>query len=119
MERSIYVKRLSDSAITPKKTNIGYELFASSDCMIPAFGKNAIALDISILIPEGYFGRNISNHILSWKHTTVHGMIEPNSNRSISIIMFNHSNLDILITTHDKVAYLVLEKIIDVSMHEI
>jgi dUTP pyrophosphatase len=110
MEITIRVTRLSDNAILPKKNSIGYDLYASTDCVIPAWGKNVVRTDLSILIPEGYYGRIVS-YVTPWKHTNVNGIIEPSYRSPIGIVMVNQSFDDILISTHDKVAQLIIEKV--------
>jgi len=110
MEITIQVTRLSDNAILPKKNSIGYDLYASSDCMVPAWGYNVVHTDLSILIPEGYYGRIVS-YFTSWKHTNANGIIEPSYRHPIGVVMVNQSFDEILISTHDKVAQLIIEKV--------
>ena len=60
MQGLIQVKRLSDSAICPRKGTIGsagYDLYASAECCIPAKGKAIVKTDIAVAIPYGYYGR--------------------------------------------------------------
>lgn len=119
MELSIRVKRLSDNAILPKKNSVGYDLYASADCVIPALGKNSITTDLSIIIPEGYHGRIVPKFIMTWNHTSVNDILAPNYRGSIFIVMFNHSASDILISTHDKIAQLIIEKTVTSSILEV
>ena len=56
----IKIKKLSPSAITPTRANesdAGYDLYASRDMVIGPMDRAVVPTDISIEIPEGYYGR--------------------------------------------------------------
>ena len=115
MQQSIQVKRLSDNAIVPRRgTNgsAGYDLYASAECFIPAKGKAIVKTDIAMAIPNGYYGRIAPRSSMAMKHTDIGaGVIDSDYRGEIGIVLFNHSDIDLCIKVHDRVAQLILEKI--------
>ena len=115
MQPSIQVKRLSDSAIVPRKGtygSAGYDLYASAECCIPAKGKAIVKTDIAMAIPYGYYGRVAPRSSMAMKHTDVGaGVIDSDYRGEIGIVLFNHSDSDLCIKMHDRVAQILIEKL--------
>jgi dUTP pyrophosphatase len=115
MQGLIQVKRLSDSAICPRKGTIGsagYDLYASAECCVPAKGKAIVKTDIAIAIPYGYYGRIAPRSSMALKHTDIGaGVIDSDYRGEIGIVLFNHSDSDLTINVHDRVAQLLIEKL--------
>ena len=115
MQPSIEVKRLSDSAIVPKKGtygSAGYDLYASEECFIPAKGKGIVKTGIAMAIPYGYYGRVAPRSSMAVKHTDVGaGVIDSDYRGEIGIVLFNHSDSDLCIKMHDRVAQILIEKL--------
>lgn len=115
MQPSIQVKRLSDSAIVPRKGTIGsagYDLYASAECCVSAKGKAIVKTDISMAIPYGYYGRVAPRSSMAMKHTDIGaGVIDSDYRGEIGIVLFNHSDVDLCIKIHDRVAQILIEKL--------
>ena len=115
MQPSIEVKRLSDSAIVPKKGtygSAGYDLYASEECFIPAKGKAIVKTGIAMAIPYGYYGRVAPRSSMAVKHTDIGaGVIDSDYRGEIGIVLFNHSDSDLCIKMHDRVAQILIEKL--------
>ena len=115
MQHSIQVKRLSDNAILPRKGTIGsagYDLYASAECLIPARGKAIVKTDIAMAIPYGYYGRVAPRSSMAVKHTDIGaGVIDSDYRGEIGIVLFNHSEVDLVVKVHDRVAQIIIEKL--------
>jgi dUTP pyrophosphatase len=115
MQHSIQVKRLSDAAIIPRKGTIGsagYDLYASTECLVPAKGKAIIKTDIAMAIPYGYYGRIAPRSSMAVKHTDIGaGVIDSDYRGEIGVVLFNHSDVDLCIKMHDRIAQIIIEKL--------
>lgn len=115
MQVPIYVKRLSDAAILPRKGtpgSAGYDLYASMECRVPAKGKTLVKTDIAMAIPYGYYGRVAPRSSMAMKHTDIGaGVIDSDYRGEIGVVLFNHSDTDLVIKVHDRVAQLIVEKL--------
>ena len=115
MQASIQVKRLSDAAILPRKGTMGsagYDLYASTECVVPAKGKAIVKTDIAMAIPYGYYGRVAPRSSMAVKHTDIGaGVIDSDYRGEIGVVLFNHSETDLVIKVHDRIAQLIIEKL--------
>ena len=115
MQASIQVKRLSDAAILPRKGTMGsagYDLYASAECVVPAKGKAIVKTDIAMAIPYGYYGRVAPRSSMAVKHTDIGaGVIDSDYRGEIGVVLFNHSETDLVIKVHDRIAQLIIEKL--------
>lgn len=114
----------SEKATTPTKGSAlaaGYDLYASEDAVISAQGQGLVATDISIIVPIGTYGRVAPRSGLAVKHgiSTGAGVIDADYRGEVKIVLFNHSTKDFEIKTGDRIAQLVLEKIINAEIVEI
>lgn len=91
----------------------GYDLYSSENAVIKARGQNVIPTDISIVIPDGYYGRVAPRSGLAVKHgiDTGAGVIDADYRGKLGIVLFNHSDKDFEIKQGDRIAQLLLEKI--------
>lgn len=114
----------SDKATIPTKGSAlaaGYDIYASEDAVIPAQGQGLVATDISIIVPIGTYGRVAPRSGLAVKHgiSTGAGVIDADYRGEVKIVLFNHSTKDFEIKSGDRIAQLVLEKIINADIVEI
>jgi len=123
MQSLIQVKRLSDSAIMPRKGttgSAGYDLYASVGTVVPAKGKALVKTDIAVAIPCGYYGRVAPRSSMALKHTDIGaGVIDSDYRGEIGVVLFNHSDSDLVIQLHDRIAQLVVEKLCMGSLVEV
>lgn len=115
-DNKIDYKKLSNNAIEPKKgTNdaAGYDLHAAYDSIIKSRSRGLIKTDISIQIPNKYYGRIAPRSGLTLKYgiDVGAGVIDSDYRGNIGVILFNHSDNDFIIKKGDKIAQLILERI--------
>ncbi len=91
----------------------GYDLYSSENALIPKKGQGLVATDISIVIPEGYYGRVAPRSGLAVKHGihTGAGVIDSDYRGEVKVVLFNFSDKDFSINAGDRIAQLILEKI--------
>lgn len=121
---SLKVHLRSDKARVPTKGSVlaaGYDLYSSEDAIIPAQGQGLVSTDISIIVPIGTYGRVAPRSGLAVKHgiSTGAGVIDADYRGEVKIVLFNHSTKDFEIKAGDRIAQLVLERIVNADIEEI
>ncbi|GEM12793.1 DUTPase Dut [Rhodotorula toruloides] len=114
---SFLVQRLSDSAKVPTRGSAlaaGYDLYSAEDKTVPAQGKALISTGIAIAVPEGTYGRVAPRSGLASKHMidTGAGVIDADYRGEVKVLLFNHAREDFQISTGDRIAQLILERIV-------
>lgn len=112
------VKFLSANATMPQrgsKQAAGYDLFSANtvDVTVPAHGKALIMTDLTIAVPEGYYGRVAPRSGLATKHfvDVGAGVIDSDYRGNVGVVLFNFSNVDFVVKPKDRIAQLIIEKI--------
>eukprot|EP00899_Mesostigma_viride_P027138 jgi/Mesvir1/7609/Mv06340-RA.1 len=123
-EPLLRVKRLSENAVIPSRGSkhaAGYDLSSAHDCVIPARGKGIAKTDLAISIPEGTYARIAPRSGLAWKnHIDLGaGVVDYDYRGNIGVVMFNHSETDFVVRKGDRVAQLILEKIMTPDVLEV
>ena len=121
---SLKVLLRSDKARVPTRgsaLSAGYDLYSSEAAVIPAQGQGLVATDISIIVPEGTYGRVAPRSGLAVKHgiSTGAGVIDADYRGEVKVVLFNHSQKDFEIAEGDRIAQLVLEKIVLAEIEQI
>lgn len=116
-EPMLRVKKLSLKAILPSRGSAlaaGYDLSSASSCVVPARGKALVPTDLSIAIPEGTYARIAPRSGLAWKHSidVGAGVIDADYRGPVGVILFNHSDQDFEVKVGDRIAQLIIEKIL-------
>ncbi|KAL7789462.1 dUTP diphosphatase [Trichoderma ceciliae] len=126
MEASIplQVKKLSPQGRLPTRGSAfaaGYDVYAARDTVVPARGKVLVDTDISIAVPAGTYGRIAPRSGLASKHfiDTGAGVIDADYRGPLKILLFNHAETDYEIKEGDRVAQLVLERIVTPEVVEV
>ena len=112
VEPVIKVKKLSASATLPVRGSAqaaGYDLSSAVDVVIPARGKGIVPTNLSIVCPEGTYGRIAPRSGLAWKkHIDVGaGVIDQDYRGDVGIVLFNHAEEDLEVTIGMRVAQLI------------
>jgi dUTP pyrophosphatase len=112
------VKKLSTLAHLPQKGSpgsAGYDLHSAYDYKVPARGKEMVKTDLAISVPQGTYGRIAPRSGLAWKNSidVGAGVIDRDYTGNVQIVLYNHSNDDFVIKAGNRVAQLILEKIVD------
>ncbi|WJX31129.1 dUTP diphosphatase [Trifolium repens] len=118
------VKKLSDKAVIPSRgspLSAGYDLSSAADTKVPARGKALIPTDLSIAVPEGTYARVAPRSGLTWKHSidVGAGVIDADYRGPVGVILFNHSDVDFEVKVGDRVAQLIIQKIITPEVSEV
>ncbi|KAL1813682.1 hypothetical protein DCAR_0626047 [Daucus carota subsp. sativus] len=118
------VKKLSDKAVLPSRgspLSAGYDLSSAQEIKVPARGKALVPTDLSIAIPEGTYARIAPRSGLTWKHSidVGAGVIDGDYRGPVGVILFNHSDIEFQVNVGDRIAQLILEKIMTPDVTEV
>lgn len=108
--------KLTNNASTPSKGSkmaAGYDLSSAYDYIIPSHGKNIVFTDIQVEIPDGCYARIAPRSSLAANSfiDIGAGVIDADYRGNIKIVMFNHSNVDFVVSKGDRIAQLICERI--------
>ena len=114
---TLRVKKLSEFAKIPTRgspLSAGLDLSAAKKTVVAAHGKALVPTDLAIVCPEGTYGRIAPRSGLAWKkHVDVGaGVIDADYRGPVGVVLFNHGSEDLVIEPGDRVAQLVLERIV-------
>jgi len=113
---NIQIKKLSDQAKIPtqgSKYAAGYDLYAAEEVLVNTIGRKLVKTNISISIPEGYYGRIAPRSGLAYKNgiDVLAGVIDSDYRGDIGVILFNSDhNLDFPVNVGDRIAQIIIEK---------
>ena len=113
---SIPIKKLSDKAIIPTQGTseaAGYDLYAAEDSVVYSMSRTLVKTNISIAIPEGYYGRIAPRSGLAFKYgiDVLAGVIDSDYRGDIGVILFNTStNTEFKVKAGDRIAQIIIEK---------
>ncbi|XP_059638019.1 deoxyuridine 5'-triphosphate nucleotidohydrolase [Cornus florida] len=118
------VKKLSEKAVLPSRASplsAGYDLSSATETKVPARGKALVPTDLSIAIPEGTYARIAPRSGLAWKHSVDvgAGVIDADYRGPVGVILFNHSDTDFEVKVGDRVAQMIIEKILTPDVVEV
>ncbi|KAH3945707.1 deoxyuridine 5'-triphosphate nucleotidohydrolase [Parastagonospora nodorum] len=116
-EQQLQVLLLSDKARAPTKGSVyaaGHDLYAAKDVVVPARGRALVPTDISISVPVGTYGRVAPRSGLANKHgiDTMAGVIDADYRGPVGVILANLSDADFEVKVGDRIAQLIVEKIV-------
>ncbi|KAF2278143.1 dUTP diphosphatase [Westerdykella ornata] len=116
-ETSLQVQLLSDKARAPTKGSAfaaGHDLYSARDVVVPARGRARVDTDISIAVPVGTYGRIAPRSGLAAKHgiDTLAGVIDADYRGQVGVILANLSDEDFQIKAGDRIAQLIVERIV-------
>ena len=109
--------KLTPNAKTPTRntpSSAGLDLYSAYDYSIPARGKCLCMLDLQLSLPKGCYGRIAPRSGLANTHF-IHvgaGVIDNDFRGNIGVLLFNFAENEFTISKGDKIAQLILEKII-------
>ena len=112
---NIKVKKLSEDAIIPTRANstdAGLDLYSTQDLIVLKKTRAMIRTNISLEIPEGYYGRIAPRSGLAWKHgiDVFAGVVDSSYRGPINVILYNSCANDFKISKGDRIAQLIIEK---------
>ncbi|KAH7567282.1 hypothetical protein ACOSP7_010908 [Xanthoceras sorbifolium] len=118
------VKKLSEKAVLPSRGSplaAGYDLSSATETKVPARGKALVPTDLSIAIPVGTYARVAPRSGLAWKHSidVGAGVIDADYRGPVGVILLNHSDVDFEVKVGDRIAQLVIERIMTPDVLEV
>ncbi|XP_076029872.1 uncharacterized protein LOC143018400 [Oratosquilla oratoria] len=109
-------RKTDDTAVIPSRAtpkSVGYDLSSKQngkDITVKAHGKAMIETGLSITFPEGWSGRIAPRSGMAWKNFTTigAGIIDPDYDGEVKVVIFNHADTDLHIEPGQRVAQLIL-----------
>jgi len=82
--------------------------------VVPARGKELVKTDLSVAIPKGTYARVAPRSGLAWKKfiDVGAGVVDYDYRGNVGVILFNHGEEDFVVQKGDRVAQLILERIV-------
>ena len=113
----LLVKRLSEHATLPKRSSelaAGLDLCSSQVLTIPAGERRLVPTDLALCCPPGTYGRIAPRSGLALKKgiDVGAGVIDADYRGPVGIILFNWGSEDFHIEQGDRIAQLILERIV-------
>jgi len=92
----------------------GYDLSSCEDTVVPARGKACVKTGIRITVPSGTYGRVAPRSGLAVKNfiDVGAGVIDEDYTGLVGVVLFNHSETDFQVNKGDRIAQLILERIV-------
>ncbi|OCK75802.1 dUTP diphosphatase [Lepidopterella palustris CBS 459.81] len=114
---TLQVQFLSSKAKAPTRGSAfaaGHDLYSARDIVIPARGRARVDTDIAVSVPVGTYGRIAPRSGLAAKHgiDTLAGVIDADYRGQVGVILANLSDADFAIKEGDRIAQLIVEKIV-------
>jgi dUTP pyrophosphatase len=118
------VKRLSGDAYLPERASegaAGYDLRAARDVVVEPQGRALVATDLTFGLPEGTYARIAPRSGLAWKHGIAigAGVIDADYRGNVGVLMFNHSDQPVEVKKGDRIAQVILERILTPPILEV
>ena len=112
---SVYIKKLEESALIPTRStdlDAGYDLYSTSDGIVPAGGRKVAGTGIAIAIPPPYYGRVAPRSGLAVKKgiDILAGVIDAGYRGEVGVVLQNLSGEDYPFKKGDRIAQLILEQ---------
>jgi dUTP pyrophosphatase len=115
--RTLKFSKLSTLAMLPTRASInaaGMDLYSTEDTNLASGKRAAIRTGLSVAIPHGFYGRIAPRSGLALKNgiDVLAGVIDSDYRGEILCVLINLSEADFFIHVHDRIAQLIIEKII-------
>lgn len=114
---TLYVKKFVPQAMMPRKGragDAGWDLSSAEDTLVPAHSWKLVDTGIGITVPEGTYGRVAPRSGVSTKGISVNaGVVDKTYTGPVKVLLVNHGDNDFVIKEGDRIAQLLLEKIVD------
>ncbi|KAF3638228.1 deoxyuridine 5'-triphosphate nucleotidohydrolase [Capsicum chacoense] len=118
------VKKLSENAVLPSRASplsAGYDLSSAVETKVPAKGKALVPTDLTIAVPQGTYARIAPRSGLAWKHSidVGAGVIDADYRGPVGVVLFNHSEVDFEVKAGDRIAQLIVQKIVTPDVEKV
>jgi dUTP pyrophosphatase len=116
-DNTVHVKLLNPDAKMPtyaKSNDAAMDLCSSETTTIPSNQRKLISTGVSLAIPNGYYGRVAPRSGLSLKGMDIGGgVVDAGYRGEVKIILINNSSTEFVVNKGDRVAQLIITKIMD------
>ena len=117
------VARLSPRAKLPYRATLdaaGWDLFAAQEKIVPMGGRAIVNTDLKFLFPVGFYGQVLGRSGLALNNgiDVMGGVVDGDFRGNLAIILANHGTQDFLVEMGDRIAQLVIIKILTPSVLE-
>jgi dUTP pyrophosphatase len=114
---SFQVRLLTPTAQPPKRGSVlaaGYDAYASEPTTIPANGRALVSTGLAVVCPPDTYVRVAPRSGLAVKNgiSTGAGVIDADYRGEVKVLLFNHSTQDFTVNAGDRIAQLIIERII-------
>lgn len=121
---ALLVQKLGPNATAPTRGSAfaaGYDLYASEPITIKSKNKALVSTSLAIAVPLGTYGRIAPRSGLASKHflDTGAGVIDADYRGEVKVLMFNFSDVDYEVKQGERIAQLVLERIVTPEVVEV
>nr|CAD1828166.1 unnamed protein product [Ananas comosus var. bracteatus] len=121
------VKKLSQNAILPSRASAlsaGYDLSSAVEATVPARGRALVATDLSISIPVETYARigefpSEIRVVVEARDRRRGGVVDADYRGPVGVLLFNHSDLDFQVKAGDRIAQLIIERIMTPEVVEV
>ena len=113
----LLVQKLSDKAVIPTRGSewsAGFDLSSAKNCVIPPGGRAVVPTDLAIACPAGTYGRIAPRSGLAVKKgiDVGAGVVDADYRGPVGVVLFNLGQEDFEVKEGDRIAQLVLEKVV-------
>jgi dUTP pyrophosphatase len=113
----LHVELTSDLAVLPKRGttgSAGYDIVSVEDVIVSSGQRVAVPTGLKIMVPEGTYGRIAPRSGLALKHglDVLAGVIDSDYRGEVAVILLNTGTKDYEVKKGDRIAQLVLERIV-------
>jgi dUTP pyrophosphatase len=120
---SLQIQKLTPDAILPelKPNSVGYDLYASTECVVYPGRRLVVPLGFVVKIPDGLYGRIAPCTGLAIKHglDVLGGVVDPNYKDEIKVVLYNTDRYPFVIHPGYRIGQLILERFETPDVHEI
>lgn len=115
-EEELQVALLCEGAQAPVRASAGaagYDLFCCCETRVAPRGRALVETGVAVAIPPGCYGRVAPRSGLALRHgiATGAGVIDSDYRGPLRVLLFNHSDDEVLLPAGTRFAQLVLERI--------
>lgn len=120
----LLVQKLAPTATIPTRGSAfaaGYDLYASTPITVQSKNKALVSTSLAIAVPLGTYGRVAPRSGLASKHflDTGAGVIDADYRGEVKVLLFNFSDVDYEVKQGERIAQLVLERIVTPDVVEV
>ena len=120
----MYIDKLKNTATIPRQSTKGaarYDLSAAEEVVIPAKERIVVKTGILMAIPDACYARIAPRSGLAVKnHIAIGaGFVDKDYQGEVGVVMFNHSDEELLIKMGDRIAQLIPEQIKTPDVQEV